>query len=247
MGFDGVELRFIEDSDALWDLPGLRAAELPETRRMVKDMGMAISNVGARAHFHFPDPEKRKQQIEEAKRNFDIAAALDCRGVRIWGDKIQAGADRKSTMGWISEGLWTLAAYGLPMNVHARLESHGDFTRSTDMLEILRGCGCHGVAANWDPANAVVGSEEDPLAGAANLAPYLEHVHIKDEKVLGGGKRDITLMGEGDIPLTKVMAGLKKARFDGYVSLEWERKYFPKAPPPEVAFPQFIQWWKAQR
>jgi len=245
MGFNGVELRFIESSDALWDVPGLRPAELAATRRVLKDRGLEISNVGARAHFHFTSADKRKEQIEEAKRNFDIAAGLDCRGVRIWGDKIQQGGDRKSTMSWISESLWALAEYGRPMKVNARLESHGDFTRSTDMTEMLRGCGCHGVAANWDPANAIVGCDEDPVTGAVNLGPYLEHVHIKDEKVLGGGKRDITLMGEGDIPLGKVLEGLRKVRYASYVSLEWEKRNFPNAAPPEVAFPQFIKWWKA--
>lgn len=245
LGFDGVELRFLENSDVLWEVAGLRSGELAATLRHVKDLGLAISNVDARAHFHFASAEKRKEQIDEAKKNFDLAGALECRGVRIWGDKVQPGSDRKSTMGWISEALWALAEHGRPMNVSARLESHGDFTRSTDMIELLRGCGCHGVAANWDPANALAGSGEDPLTGAKNLGAYIEHVHFKDEKLLGEGKRDITLMGQGDIPLAKILEGLRQARFAGHVSLEWERKYFPQAPPPEVAFPQFVTWWKA--
>jgi sugar phosphate isomerase/epimerase len=249
LGFDGVELRYIEGTDALWDLPALSGAGLAATRREMTDRGLAISSVGARAHFHFTDAAKRKEQIEEAKRNTDIAGALGCRGVRIWGDKVQPGGDRDSTMKWISEALWTLAEYGRPMQVNMRLESHGDFTRSTDMLAILRGCGCHGAAATWDPANAIAGSGiagsgEDPATGAANLGPYIEHVHFKDEKLFGEGKRDITLLGEGDIPLSEIVSSLKKLKYQGFVSLEWEKRNFPKAAPPEVAFPQFIEWWK---
>jgi sugar phosphate isomerase/epimerase len=244
LGFDGVELRFVSNTDALWDLPELSPNGLAATRRQVASRGLAISSVGARAHFHFADAAKRKDQIEEAKRNVDIAAALDCRGVRIWGDKVQPGATRESTMKWISEALWTLADYGRPAKVNMRLESHGDFTRSTDVVAILRGCGCHGAAATWDPANALAGCGEDPATGAANLGAYLEHVHFKDEKLLGDGKRDIQLLGDGDIPLGVIVSGLRKLNYQGFVSLEWERKYFPSAPPPEVAFPQFIEWWK---
>jgi sugar phosphate isomerase/epimerase len=244
LGFNGVELRFVNGSDALWDLPELSGAGLAATRRELSDSGLAISSVGARAHFHFADPAKRQAQIDEAKRNTDIAGALGCSGVRIWGDRVQPGADRESTMKWISEALWTLAEYGRPMKVNMRLESHGDFTRSTDMLAILRGCGCHGAAATWDPANAIGGSGERPAVGAANLGPYIEHVHFKDEKLLGDGKRDIALLGEGEIPLHEIVNSLRKLRYGGFVSLEWEKKNFPDAAPPEVAFPQFIEWWK---
>ncbi|MDP9171621.1 MAG: sugar phosphate isomerase/epimerase [Acidobacteriota bacterium] len=244
LGFDGVELRYFNGSDALWDLPELSGTGLAATRRQVADRGLAISSVGARAHFHSPDAARRRQQVEEAKRNIDIAAALDCGGVRIWGDKVQAGATRESTMKWISESLWTLADYGRPGNVNTRLESHGDFARSTDVLALLRGCGCHGAAATWDPANALADAHEDPAEGAANLGAYIEHVHFKDEKLLGPGKRDIQLLGDGDIPLGQIVNSLKKLNYQGFVSLEWEKKNFPQAARPEVAFPQFIAWWK---
>ncbi len=243
LGFDGVELRYIAGTDALWELPELSSG-LAATRRQMQDRGLVISSVGARAHFHFTDAAKRKEQIEEAKKNVDIAGALGSTGVRLWGDKIQKGGDRASTMQWISEAIWALAEYGRPMGVNMRLETHGDFTASTDVLALLRGCGCHGAACTWDPANVLAGSGEDPAVGAANLGAYIEHVHFKDEKLLGGGKRDIVLLGQGDIPLTKIIASLKKLNYKGFVSLEWEKKNFPNAAAPEVAYPDFIAWWK---
>jgi sugar phosphate isomerase/epimerase len=90
----------------------------------------------------------------------------------------------------------------------------------------------------------LAGSGEDPAVGAANLGAYIEHVHFKDEKLLGNGKRDITLLGQGDIPLAKIVGSLKKLKYTGFVSLEWEKKNFPKAPEPEVAYPDFTAWWK---
>jgi sugar phosphate isomerase/epimerase len=244
LGFNGVELRYISGTDALWELPELSPTGLAATKRQVHDRGLAIAGVGARAHFHFIDPAKRKEQIDEAKRNVDIAGALGSTGVRVWGDRVQKGGDRASTMQWISEAIWALAEYGRPMGVNIRLETHGDFTSSADELALLRGCGCHGAAATWDPANVLAGCGEDPEVGAAKLGAYIEHVHFKDEKLLGGGKREITLLGQGDIPLKKIVASLKKLKYKGYVSLEWEKRNFPNALPAEVAYPDFIAWWK---
>jgi sugar phosphate isomerase/epimerase len=245
MGFNGVELRFVNGSDALWEIPELLPSTLPDTRRQVADRGLEIAGVGVRAHFHFTDPAKRKEQIDEAKRDIDIAGALGSTGARLWGDKVQPGGDRESTMKWISEAIWTLAEYGRPMKVNMRLETHGDFTSSADTLKLLRDCGCHGAAVTWDPANVLAGSGERPAAWAAALGPYIEHVHFKDEKLLGGGKRDITLLDKGDIPLPEIVASLKKLNYQHFVSLEWEKKNFPNAPGPEVAFPDFIAWWRA--
>jgi len=243
LGFDGVELRYISGTDALWELPELSRG-LAATKRQVADHGLVVAGVGARAHFHFTDAAKRKEQIAEAKKNVDIAGALGSTGVRLWGDKVQQGGDRESTMKWISEALWTMADYGRPMGVSMRLETHGDFTSSTDVLAILRGCGCHGAAVTWDPANVLAGIGEDPEVGAANLGAYIEHVHFKDEKLLGGGKRELTFPGKGDIPLGKIIASLKKLNYKGFVSLEWEKKNFPNVADPEVAYPDFIEWWK---
>jgi hypothetical protein len=40
---------------------------------------------------------------------------------------------------------------------------------------------------------------------------------------------------------------LKNEGYDGYYSFEWEKKWHPYLPEPEVAFPHFIKtfnkWW----
>lgn len=241
-GFQGVELRYVAGTDALWELPDFSTG-LAASKRLLADAGIACSDVGARAHFHFPDAAKRKEMIDEAKRNIDIAAGLGSPGVRVWGDKIQKGADRTSTMQWISEAIWALAEYGRPANVEVWLESHGDFTASADVVSILRGCGCHGAAATWDPQNALIAGE-DPEAGAKILGPYIKHVHFKDQNMLGEGKREVKLLGEGQVPLTKILDALVKLRYQGFVSFEWEKRNFKTIPEPEVAFPHFAAWWK---
>ena len=192
LGFNGVELRYIDGSDALWDLPELNASGLAETRRRAGDRGIAISGVAARAHFHFADAAKRKQQIDEAKRNVDIAAALDCRGVRILGNKVQPGQTRKSTMKWIS-GCAPEHAPRKPRGFHALDRRAGHSTR-------LR---LHGAAATWR-------TPPMPTAGCGGRSRYRSREPLgglplstcisKNTKNLSrrGGQRDIQFLGQGE-------------------------------------------------
>ena len=52
------------------------------------------------------------------------------------------------------------------------------------------------------------------------------------------------LAGDGDVPLRSILEVLSDAGYDGWITFEWERKWHPELPPPEVAFPHFIKHMK---
>ena len=77
--------------------------------------------------------------------------------------------------------------------------------------------------------------DEDSAMAVSRLAPYAFHVHAKDwfvhefdEDFESGyhtrGCRKLVgcSVGEGDIPVKRCIAILKKAGYDGYVSIEYE-------------------------
>ena len=47
---------------------------------------------------------------------------------------------------------------------------------------------------------------------------------------------------EGDIPVETILHYLKEQGYDGYLSFEWEKKWHPELPDPEVAFPAYIEY-----
>ena len=105
LGYDGVELRFIEGDDALWSRPELTGSGLRETLARLADAGLAVPCVDTRSFFHSPDPAARRTAVEEAARTAEVAARLGARGIRVFGDRVQPGADLASTRGWIVEAL----------------------------------------------------------------------------------------------------------------------------------------------
>jgi sugar phosphate isomerase/epimerase len=60
-------------------------------------------------------------------------------------------------------------------------------------------------------------------------------VHIKDARRDG----NLTLLGEGDVPVRSCVEALVAEGYSGWFSVEWEKRWHPELAEPEVALPQF--------
>ena len=78
---------------------------------------------------------------------------------------------------------------------------------------------------------------EAPEQTWAAMGPYVRQTHVKDS-VPGG---TYCLLGDGDIPINPMLALLVQGGYDGWINLEWEKRWVPGLADPEVAFPQYAQ------
>jgi glucosamine-6-phosphate deaminase len=243
-GYDGVELRFLENSDALWERPELTGAGLRDTRERLADGGLAVPCVDTRSFFHSPDPAVRRTAVEEAVQTAAIAAELGASGIRVFGDRVQPGADLASTRDWIVESLGTLRDRLRGSGVEVWLETHGDFAKASASRALVEEAGSDGIGLVWDPANSYAEFGEEPEAGFAELGAFVRHVHLKDAKRSADGRVpwQPVLTGNGDFPAARVLALLKHAGYGRFVSYEWEKRWHPEIEAPEVALPQFLGW-----
>jgi sugar phosphate isomerase/epimerase len=242
-GYDGVELRFLEGEDSLWKLPGLQGSALAAAKRMISDNGLAITCVGTSCRFHSADRGDRERWIEEGKRMAELASALESPGIRVFGDKVQPGADRDSTRNWIAQGVRCLAEHTKNNGVEVWLETHGDFASSAETMRIVEQADFVNVGVVWDPANCFTEGNEDPREGAHTFGGALRHVHLRDLK-LHNGVWEPALTGSGKFPLREILAKLKAIGYKRVVSFEWEKKWRPELAEPEVAIPHFAQWFR---
>ncbi len=79
---------------------------------------------------------------------------------------------------------------------------------------------------------------EQPAATFAALAGWLGYVQIKDATAAG----EPVPLGTGVVPLAEAGAVLRDARYDGWVSLEWERTWYPQAAPVSEILPAAQEW-----
>lgn len=248
LGYDGVELRFLESDDALWARPELTGTGLGETMARLRDAGLEVSCVDTRSFFHHPEVAARQAAIEEAARSIELAARLGAPGIRVFGDRIQPGQDRESTRGWIAEALERLGERARPHGVEVWIESHGDFARASETLGLLDGVRSRAVGVLWDPANAFEVGEE-PAQGLAALGDRIRHVHLKDvapETGPEGRRWAPRLPGRGVFSPARVLTALRERGYRRWVSFEWEKRWYPALEEPEVALPQFVRWAAAE-
>jgi fatty-acyl-CoA synthase len=58
----------------------------------------------------------------------------------------------------------------------------------------------------------------------------------------GRPDRQLVLLGEGEVPVRDMLRALARRGYAGWVSVEWEKKWHPEIPDPEIALPQHIAW-----
>lgn len=249
LGYDGIELRFIENSDRLWELPALHGAGLNETRDRLASAGLAIPCVDTSCFFHHTEQKQRLQSLQMGKQMVELAAALHAPGIRIFGDRIQPGADMLSTAAWAADGLRQLAEFARPAGVEVWLESHGNFAPAAATMSILRAADRANSGVIWDPLNAYSEFGEGLGEGWRIVSGAVRHVHIKDARRVDGAPPnqpwEPMLLGEGDFPARELVALLRENHYQRFVSFEWEKRWHPHIPDPEIALPHFMRWMRA--
>ena len=240
LGYAAIELRGVAGEMDLPKVPELSGTRLLESGREVAGRGLVISDLGASAHMHEKDPAAREKQLDEGRRFIDLAHALGVKYVRMFGDKMPEGEPREEVLGRVIEGFRQMAAYAKPAGVVVVIESHGDFTHSADLQEILTRVGSDAFALLWDAHHTFVAGQEQPADTYARLGRWVRHTHLKDSKPEGKDRRYV-LTGTGEVPVREQVKLLAGAGYKGYYCFEWEKKWHPEIEEPEVAFPHYAR------
>jgi len=240
LGYAAIELRGIEGEMDLTKRPELVGDGLKQTRRDLEALGIVISDLGASARMHEKDPAVRAAQLDEGRRFIDLAHALGVPYVRMFGDKLPPGEAREDVIKRVVEGFQQMAAHAKSAGVVVLIESHGDFTHSSDLEAILTGVGSSSFALLWDAHHTFVAGKEAPADTFKRLGRYIRHTHLKDSKPEGDDHHYV-LTGTGAVPVKEQVKVLAAGGYKGFYCFEWEKKWHPEIEEPEVAFPHYAK------
>ncbi|GAC1516639.1 MAG: sugar phosphate isomerase/epimerase [Gemmatimonadaceae bacterium] len=239
-GYAAIELRGLAGTMDLTERPEFAASRIADARRDLREHGLQVVCLGSSATMHEMDPAIRVATLAHARSFIDLAHALGTPYVRVFGNKYVAGVAREVMLNHIAAGLRELGDYATPRDVTVLLESHGDFTDSATLLDIVQRANSTGVALLWDAHHTFVASQEEPEHTVRQLAPYIRHTHLKDS-VAAGKDRRYVLTGTGSVPVQRQINALSGAGYRGYYSFEWEKRWHPEIEEPEVAFAQYAR------
>lgn len=226
-GCAGLELRLHPDTGVH---AGLDAAERRSVRERVERAGLEISALAGYAGICEPGPDE--PVVEALLADLRLAADLGAPGVRVFprGEDPAVGARRlKAVSG-------TAAALGRRVLV----ETHDSMATCAAVGRLLAEAGCpETTGAIWDLLHPWRHGEP-PADSLAALGPYLSYVQVKD--AVSAQDTTPVPMGTGSVPLEEAGELLRAAGYAGWVSLEWERTWYPQVAPVEEILPGAADW-----
>lgn len=222
----GVELRCAVGQLVYPDMPATEAGRLGAALRRA---GLAVPVLASYVQVAADD----SGVVERLARHIDLAARLGAAQVRVFG----GGADRADGR---RERAVRHLARAAPLaeaaGVGLALETHDTFLTGAEVAAVLEAVGSPHAGAVWDAVNPWRAGES-PERTAALLGPWLRHVQLKD--VASPTDLRPVLPGHGVLPLPSVLAQLGHLGYGGWISLEWERAWYPDAAPLADALPAF--------
>jgi sugar phosphate isomerase/epimerase len=213
-GYDGFEPR-IESGHAHGLETGAPAAFLKEAGAMAEERGLAFACIATSCRL--ADPSIKKEQIEAGKRAVDLARALGCRAIRVFGGPIPGGLSRDNAAEVMAGSAAELAVYAQDAGVAVCMETHDDWCDPADMSAVAKKSGA---SVNWDIMHTVLTAQYAAEKSFELLKPYIRHVHVHDG-YREGKALIFTAIGKGNVDHGAPIRLLKKAGYDGFVSGEW--------------------------
>lgn len=215
----------------------LNTARRRELLDLVRSHGLEFSALCGDFGHGFGNPETNPEYVEKSKRVLDLAKELgtDIVTTHIGVVPTDPTHDRYKIM---QEACRELAEYADEIGGHFAIETGPE---TAEVLKgFLDGLGSRGVAVNFDPANFVMVTGDDPVKGVYTLKDYIVHTHAKDgrklqdvppeviyglviEDVIREGKAFEELpLGEGGVDFKGWLTALEEIGYKGFLTIERE-------------------------
>lgn len=233
-GFDGIE--FVD-----LDFPSFHITTDPlacakEIRAHCEEIGLEVIAYTVGANLLAED---QNAEVARLCRCVDVAEALGAKVMR--HDVCYAlPTDRRFTwqdaIGVMVPAIRRVTEYAEARGIRTCTENHGFIFQAPERVEALIRAVDH-KNYGWliDIGNFLC-ADADPLSATVNAAPYAFHVHAKDFlfkradtpmptgffKTAGKNFIRGTVIGHGVVPVVACMNVLRDAKYDGFVSVEFE-------------------------
>ncbi|MBJ6363235.1 sugar phosphate isomerase/epimerase family protein [Paenibacillus sp. GCM10012307] len=252
VGADGVQIYAVQGE---LDPAGLSAGARKEWRDYIASLGLEISAlVGDLGGHGFQDPSQNRAKIDKSKRIMELGMELGTNIITTHIGIIPDDPNSKiyEAMHYACE---ELSRFASDMNAYFAIETGPE--TAAHLKTFLDSLGSKGVSVNFDPANMVMVTGDDPVQGVYALKDYIVHTHAKDgvklghidprdvygfygyeveldhEKIAamaetGAAFREVPL-GEGGVDWPAYLQALNDIGYKGYLTIEREVGTSPEA------------------
>jgi len=245
LGADGVQIYAVSGE---MSPENLTSSDRKELKNYIASLGLEISALCGDLGGHgFQDRTANPEKIEKSKRILDLAVEL---GTPIVTTHIGMIPDDPATQVYedMQKACEELGIYAKSLDAYFAIETGPE--PSARLKAFLDSLSTNGVSVNFDPANMVMVTGDDPVEGVKLLKDYIVHTHVKDgiqykpvdardvygalgygggmdheqiSKMVTEGEffREVPL-GEGTVDFAAYFAALQAIDYKGYLTIERE-------------------------
>lgn len=240
-GYEAIEIRGIEGEMNIAKMEAFKPENLAATLEKLRANGLVISDLGSSASFH--DPDKAEENYQIAKAELAECARCGIPYLRVFGDRI-GEQDETETLARIARYLRKLCGDAKGMDVSVLLEIHGEINTVMRVYSIIYLVDDDKLGILWDIEHSDKVYSDDFTLFYQAIRSRIRHVHIKDSYFTPEGERKLCAVGAGRLPIKEIVETMLADGYDGYFSLEWEKKWHPELDEPETAFPAYAAWMR---
>lgn len=239
LNYQGIELRGVGTELVSASGTPFLSEHLEETISHLEKAGLALPILTTGACLGHGD---RNENINEAMSYIDLAQKLKTPYIRVMVDPSPkpASPDMEEALSRMK----LICGYAQQRQVMVLAETNSVFADSAKLAEFLKQVASPAAGALWDIHHPWRYQGEMPEQTARNLEGFVRHVHVKDSVVADGGLR-YKMVGHGDVPIQKCVSLLKEMGYDGYLSLEWVKRWQPDLEEPGIVFAHYAGYMAA--
>lgn len=245
IGADGVQIYAVDGGMAPENMSPVARKEL---RNYLDSIGLEISALCGDLGGHgFQDAVLNEEKVEKSKRILDLAVDL---GTNIVTTHIGIIPENQNSKVYeaMQKACEELGVYAKSLDAFFAIETGPE--KANRLKSFLDSLSTNGVSVNFDPANMVMVTGDDPVEGVKLLRDYIVHTHVKDGIQLkavdprdvygylgyGGGVDHAKIaemvssgeyfrempLGQGQVDFINYFDALKEINYRGYLTIERE-------------------------
>lgn len=237
LGFNGIELRGISNQIYTPDVQIFSNENINNTLDNLNKANLEIPVLTSSVCLGLGD---RDSNITEGKDYIDLASKLNSM-VRVMINPNPYTEDIN-----INEAITRmqiLCDYAADTGVTILAETNGILANSDEMLNFMKAVGRKNAGVLWDIHHPYRYFGEQPEKTYKTIKNYIKHIHVKDS-IMKDNEIIYRMIGYGNIPVYDCLKLLKDGGYDGYVSLEWVKRWNPDLNEPGIVFPHFANYIK---
>lgn len=240
-GYEGIDFRGLGDEMEVWRLDEFTSGA-DRTAEKIAAAGLKVSAFSSGALMFDSNPDRRKKHLAEVGEYGRLCRRFAAPIIRVFGGELGDTPLDKA----MDQAADTLKRMGEKAGegVTVAVETHDDWTATAPLADVVRKVGLPNVGVLWDLHHPFRVGGETPDESYANLGAVTVAVHVKSSRLTPDGQHEYCMPEEGDVPLAEMISLLKGGGYDGYLTLEWEKRWHPELPDAEAALPAYAEFLK---